>query len=1360
MLCTRCHLYKHSMSQVMPKVGGTGCDIYVLFDKPEEEDLRFQEFGHGKKAKYLENFLTSLGVENYKLWPMVRCLPYDITYDDEQFYPLGKRTRKPTTEEIDTCIEYFKTDVIENHPKVIITCGTESTQYLLSIADAITKCRGTTQNVTIDGYDVKVIPTYSPTYLMKNSNGDAQSDFLADLGKAKSIADGTWVDVMELNHLEYAKTYQEFKDFYIRELMNEDMLAYDIETNAEMVYSDKFNIIGFSLAKRHCGIYVCLESLEYKMSDDDNQKCRDLLVAILKKTPKIIVHNSLYERPATYYNLGYEMDFDKIEDTLVMAKLMLGGKTGAGLKPNAKKIGYPDWDADIGEYIDNFVTFLKRSTLVRYKWIFEELENGKSFLDFAIRLDEETSGYVKVIFDVILKYYDDIEFPNIVKLFSESFLKAHYEGIPGVIPYSWIPSKIICAYGATDSLATFDLYDNYMKRFDVESTDEVDLHKGYHYALMEHYAGYSIMVSGMYWDDELAQNDYQNYMKTCLDTIKFLQSDPLVEDYIVNKSRDDYLPDIIYENYNDYFWDTFGRRVILVDDKEGNSIYKMEYQLDNGKTRKKHIKHFCEDIEIPVSIIEDIDNKVRMRVRKEIETATEYTQLKKFFNPSSMEVRDVVTKVVSTDNTKVGCFINKVNHLFNQGDFDISQYNEREQILLNDIAEYLKITNDDFDRKKIEYEKLKKQILSLTYFESKELQKILNESNNLKYETVDDNTQVDIYNNLVVGSVDPERPETWNHEFKWIVDYRFHKKSDKIIRTYIEGTVGRKSLFEVDEGKFCNGDSLVYRGKNYYDESLEKKDSQTIPEKGKTWVEQTSFGVGTADTGRWRSAYHTIPLGSSIKYLYTSRFKGGTILQPDFSANELRCIASAANETNMLEAFANGLDIHKSNASRIFKVPMEEITSFQRRRAKNLSFATIYGASEYSVAQSYFNGDVKQGKKLLDDFYAAFPNLKVWMDKKHDEVLNTHRVSALTHRFLNIDFDPDDKASKGRALRQSVNFPVQSFHFDTEILGLDGKTYSIGQLADEHKDIWVYSYDIENQRIVPVKGIQAQCTGVTNTWYEIVLDNGRSVKVTPEHKMMLSNGEYERADMLLEGDSLKSLSSVREVKVSRIKVIQLEVPEKKYDLHIPKYHNFALGCGVFTHNSAASTIAAVILCRIAMYYKENDLKSKIICFIHDSLESDVAPYELIEVLDFEHEILAHGGQDYFGVACKADVSLGYSMGHECELSNFHILNDEKTEAVMTLEGFKNELYDTIGNWKTVYNLVDVIEEEYDDVYTPLAQTFITSKGFDPTIFSHREKGKMKVHIRYYDEFGNVSPMETDFKVSTLWDNSLLDKYLS
>lgn len=663
-----------------------------------------------------------------------------------------------------------------------------------------------------------------------------------------------------------------------------------------------------------------------------------------------------------------------------------------------------------------------------------------------------------------------------------------------------------------------------------------------------------------------------------------------------------------------------------------------------------------------------------------------------------------------------------------------------------------------------------------------------------------------------------------------------------------------------------------------------------------------NFAIGKSGVIVHNSGIHTMPAGASSRKYFTSRFKGGILLQPDYSSNELRCVASYAQEESMLKAFAEGKDIHRANATMIFGVPYEDVTKYQRRFAKTLSFSLIYGAGPYSVAQNYFDGDVPKAEAAIEKFYQTFPKLKIWMEKKQNEALATGKVGVMTHRFLKMDCNRQDKKDVARMLRVAVNGPVQSYEGSVKIRGLDGQDYSIRYLADRKMDLWTYACNVDNHRIIPVKGINAQCTGTTDTWYEITLSNDEKIKVTPEHLMMLHDGEYIRADKLRVGNQLKSIAfsnanyryvtkdcnnviswdvvancypylklhakdrvhhinliytdntpdnlirinhdsltyylsvlkyciknkvsyedyknvlesylkltlcrdymsqdvdillesfqrfhrrcakgylsyeklikllshelddnsgdiikSFENHKVKSINVIHLDNPEPKYDLHIPRYQNFALSAGVFAHNSAASSVAAIVFCDVIQFMRNKCMKSKPICFIHDSLETDIYPYELLEIIEYQEDKLANGAMEYFGLALKADVSMGINMGEDVEMKSLEILDDNKTKGYITLSGYKDEIENLIETWKLVYYKVDIIEEEWTPEFISLSQYYIPRKAFDPFILAHRESGSCKIYIQYYNDSSLIDPVNKTGEpvIHGTWDNFPLYEY--
>jgi len=151
------------------------------------------------------------------------------------------------------------------------------------------------------------------------------------------------------------------------------------------------------------------------------------------------------------------------------------------------------------------------------------------------------------------------------------------------------------------------------------------------------------------------------------------------------------------------------------------------------------------------------------------------------------------------------------------------------------------------------------------------------------------------------------------------------------------------------------------------------------------------------------------------------------------------------------------------------------------------------------------------------------------------------------------------------------------FTGDTRISLLDGREVEIERLASEHaegKQNWVYSFDSDGKPHVG-KVLNAWETKRVNELYVVTLDNGEEIRCTGNHRFMMRDGSYVRADELEPGTSCmtfckESEASAKNHKVLSVNVIVLEEPVPVYDLEIEKWSNFTLSAGVVVHNSKAT----------------------------------------------------------------------------------------------------------------------------------------------------------------------------------------------
>jgi len=203
-------------------------------------------------------------------------------------------------------------------------------------------------------------------------------------------------------------------------------------------------------------------------------------------------------------------------------------------------------------------------------------------------------------------------------------------------------------------------------------------------------------------------------------------------------------------------------------------------------------------------------------------------------------------------------------------------------------------------------------------------------------------------------------------------------------------------------------------------------------------VEQSTGRVHTdymqtvAATGRLSSNnpnLQNIPIrterGRQVRKAFVPRNEDYTLLAADYSQIELRIIAALSEEETMIEAFKNGEDIHASTASRVFNVPLDDVTREQRSNAKTVNFGIIYGVSAFGLSNQT---DLSRGeaKELIDTYYETYPKLKAYMSAQVDFARDNGYVQTVLgrRRYLK-DIDSRNAMVRSGAERNAVNAPIQ-----------------------------------------------------------------------------------------------------------------------------------------------------------------------------------------------------------------------------------------------------------------------------------------------------------------------------------------------
>ena len=171
----------------------------------------------------------------------------------------------------------------------------------------------------------------------------------------------------------------------------------------------------------------------------------------------------------------------------------------------------------------------------------------------------------------------------------------------------------------------------------------------------------------------------------------------------------------------------------------------------------------------------------------------------------------------------------------------------------------------------------------------------------------------------------------------------------------------------------------------------------------------------------------------NVKKMFCSRFKGGSIMEADFSQIELRMAAMLSGDEVMLNAFNTGKDLHKLTAAAAFGVPEEDVTKDQRQAAKVINFGILYGMGANTLGKATgYSKAVASG--FIASYFARYPQLSTYIDGVHAGVKETLQVES-PFGFRRSFTVPPEKANGGdrwnqwdgwRIFKQALNAIVQN----------------------------------------------------------------------------------------------------------------------------------------------------------------------------------------------------------------------------------------------------------------------------------------------------------------------------------------------
>ncbi|MDO4754776.1 MAG: DNA polymerase I [Parabacteroides sp.] len=305
------------------------------------------------------------------------------------------------------------------------------------------------------------------------------------------------------------------------------------------------------------------------------------------------------------------------------------------------------------------------------------------------------------------------------------------------------------------------------------------------------------------------------------------------------------------------------------------------------------------------------------------------------------------------------------------------------------------------------------------------------------------------------------------------------------------------------------GKLLEYRGlKKLLSTYIDALPELINPTTGKI---HTSYNQAVTATGRLSSTnpnLQNIPvrdeLGREIRKAFTADNEDCIFFSADYSQIELRIMAHLSNDPHMIEAFNSGADIHAATAAKIYGIPVEEVTSDMRRKAKTANFGIIYGISVFGLAER-LNIPRSESKELIEGYFKTYPGIRDYMDESVRIAKENGYVETIykRKRFL-PDIKSNNAIVRGYAERNAINAPIQGSAADIikvamvrifnrfEAEGLRSKM--ILQVHDE-LNFNVYKNEAENVKRIVLEEME----NVLNLQVPLIADCGEGTNWLEAH---------------------------------------------------------------------------------------------------------------------------------------------------------------------------------------------------------------------------------------------------------------------
>ncbi len=243
----------------------------------------------------------------------------------------------------------------------------------------------------------------------------------------------------------------------------------------------------------------------------------------------------------------------------------------------------------------------------------------------------------------------------------------------------------------------------------------------------------------------------------------------------------------------------------------------------------------------------------------------------------------------------------------------------------------------------------------------------------------------------------------------------------------------------------------------------------------------THFNQIVTTTGRLSSSdpnLQNIP----IRTEFSNRIRGGfipsnedyCIMSADYSQVELRLLAHYSGDEGLIKAFVEDVDVHKVTASKIFNVPVEEVTKEMRRKAKTVNFGIIYGQTRYGLSKT-LGIDPFEAQELINKYFMTYPKISNYINSTLEMANEKGYVETLygRRRYLGAELNSRNANIREFAARAAINAPLQGTSADIikmAMVDLFGKlkNYKSKMILQIHDELVLEVHKDEKEIIKPM----------------------------------------------------------------------------------------------------------------------------------------------------------------------------------------------------------------------------------------------------------------------------------------------------